>query len=194
MNPYEILEVNRNATDQEVKAAYNKLVKKYHPDAYNDNPLKDLAEEKLREVNEAYDMIMKERKGGTSSSYKSSSSGGGKIYMDVRTEIERGNIIGAEQLLRTKERTAEFYFLTSVIDFRKGNFNRGIDNLNQAIALDPTNVEYNQARNQVLNQGNAFNQYQGSPYAYQAGRSDQERQCCQCLGAYCCLDALCGAC
>ncbi len=59
MDPYKVLGVKRTATDEEIKAAYHELVKKYHPDKYVDNPLADLAEEKLREVNEAYDLLMK---------------------------------------------------------------------------------------------------------------------------------------
>ena len=63
MNPYEVLGVSENATDEEIKKAYKELVKKYHPDKYHNNPLADLAEEKLQEINEAYDMLMKGRGG-----------------------------------------------------------------------------------------------------------------------------------
>ena len=59
MNPYEVLGVKEGATEEEIKAAYKELVKKYHPDKYADNPLSDLAEEKMQEINEAYDMLMK---------------------------------------------------------------------------------------------------------------------------------------
>lgn len=61
MNPYEVLGVSENASEEEIKRAYKKLVKKYHPDRYQNNPLADLAEEKLQEVNEAYDMLMKKQ-------------------------------------------------------------------------------------------------------------------------------------
>ena len=80
MNPYEVLGVSENASDKEVRSAYLKLVKKYHPDRYQDNPLKNLADEKLKEINEAYDIITRERaqakSGGGSGSYSSSYSNG----------------------------------------------------------------------------------------------------------------------
>ena len=68
-NPYEILGVSRNASEAEIKEAYKKIVKKYHPDKYQDNPLGDLAEEKLQEINQAYDHIMNERQGKTNGPY-----------------------------------------------------------------------------------------------------------------------------
>lgn len=61
-NPYKILDIPETATDEEVKSAYRKLAKKYHPDKYVDSPLKDVADEKMKEINEAYDMIMDMRK------------------------------------------------------------------------------------------------------------------------------------
>ncbi|NLN66139.1 MAG: DnaJ domain-containing protein [Clostridiaceae bacterium] len=63
-NPYEVLGLKEGASAEEIKKAYRELVKKYHPDRYMDNPLSDLAEEKLREVNEAYDYLMKNGGGG----------------------------------------------------------------------------------------------------------------------------------
>ena len=74
-NPYKILDIPETATDEEVKSAYRKLAKKYHPDKYVDSPLKDVADEKMKEINEAYDMIMDMRKNKNSqnqSSYGSS--------------------------------------------------------------------------------------------------------------------------
>lgn len=58
---YEVLGVNQNSSEEEIKSAYKKLARKYHPDFYQNNPLADLAEEKLKEVNEAYDVLMKNK-------------------------------------------------------------------------------------------------------------------------------------
>ena len=63
-NPYEVLGVSPNASNDEVKRAYRELSRKYHPDSYVNNPLADLAEEKFKEVQEAYDQIMKQRESG----------------------------------------------------------------------------------------------------------------------------------
>ena len=63
-NPYEVLGVKPGASEAEIKAAYKELVKKYHPDKYVDNPLADLAEEKMQEINEAYDALMKRGSAG----------------------------------------------------------------------------------------------------------------------------------
>ena len=68
-DPYKILGVDPGATEEEIKSAYRQLVKKYHPDNYAGSPLADLANEKMQEINEAYDMVMKQRRGGTSGGY-----------------------------------------------------------------------------------------------------------------------------
>ena len=73
MDPYKVLGISSDATDEEVKKAYRELSRKYHPDANANNPLKDLAEEKFKEVQAAYKSIMD---GNTGSSYGGSSYGG----------------------------------------------------------------------------------------------------------------------
>ncbi|MCI6817773.1 MAG: DnaJ domain-containing protein [Eubacteriales bacterium] len=74
MDPYKVLGVSETASDEEVRSAYLKLVKQYHPDKYVNNPLADLATEKLKEINEAYDTITAQRAG------RKSGSGSGGSY------------------------------------------------------------------------------------------------------------------
>ena len=73
MNPYEVLGLKQGASQDEIKSAYRKLIKQYHPDQYIDNPLKDLAEQKMREINEAYDTLTKNNGNyGSSNNYSNS--------------------------------------------------------------------------------------------------------------------------
>ena len=66
-DPYTVLGVSRNAKEEEIKKAYKTLSRKYHPDANINNPNKDQAEEKFKEIQAAYQQIMKERTEGYSS-------------------------------------------------------------------------------------------------------------------------------
>ena len=68
-DPYSVLGVSESASDDEVKKAYRRLSRKYHPDANVNNPNKEAAEEKFKQVQLAYDEIMKIRSGGGSSYY-----------------------------------------------------------------------------------------------------------------------------
>ena len=74
MDPYKVLGISSDATDAEVKKAYRALAKKYHPDNYVNNPLADLAAEKMKQINEAYDEIQKQRAAGSSSGSSSDTS------------------------------------------------------------------------------------------------------------------------
>ncbi len=83
-DPYQVLGVSRDASEEEIKKAYKALSRRYHPDANINNPNKDQAEEMFKEIQQAYQQIMKERtegyryqgNGGYGSSYGSGTSGG----------------------------------------------------------------------------------------------------------------------
>ena len=76
-DPYKVLNIAPTASDDEVKRAYRELARKYHPDNYHDNPLADLAQEKMKEINEAYEQIQRQRKGGAASAYGARQQGNG---------------------------------------------------------------------------------------------------------------------
>lgn len=169
-DPYEVLGVSRNASSEEITKAYRELVKKYHPDKYQGNPLADLAQEKLQEINEAYDAITKgsssysgafggsysssnENTYGTYGSYSSSS----VYYNQVRSALNRNDIREAEQLLiNAPDRSAEWYYLSGVLSLRRGQISDGIQNLRQAVNMNPSNQEYQQAYAQVQNMGGFY--------------------------------------
>ena len=74
-DPYKVLGISPSATDDEVKKAYRDLSRKYHPDTYVNNPLSNLAEEKFKEVQEAYQQIM-DMRSGKNSGYQQGGQGG----------------------------------------------------------------------------------------------------------------------
>ena len=74
MNPYQVLGISPSASQEEIREAYMKLVKKYHPDRYQDSNLKKQAEDKMKQINAAYDMLTKKQSGSSSSSYGPGSS------------------------------------------------------------------------------------------------------------------------
>ncbi|HAH78806.1 MAG TPA: molecular chaperone DnaJ [Ruminococcaceae bacterium] len=160
-DPYKVLGVSPDATDAEVKAAYRKLAKKYHPDNYADSPLADLAGEKMKEINEAYDQVVHERKRGASAPpYGSSASGGygtsgSSDYMDVRELIMQGRVVDAEQILDgvpPERRNAEWFFLKGTVLYRRGWLEEAYGDLARACQMDPSNAEYRAAFAQVENQ------------------------------------------
>ena len=182
MNPYEILGVSRNATDEQIKEAYKELVKKYHPDRYQDNPLADLAEEKLQEINEAYDTIMNER--GQSGF---SNTGGSADYMQVRKNIDAGNIAAAETILNNaSDRSAEWYFLSGVIAHRKGWYDEALTKLQTACNMEPANMEYRRHLSSLRGQSG---QYRNT--AMGKGYGNNNDLCCQALQCYICADCCC---
>ncbi len=157
MDPYKVLGITPQTSDDDVKRAYRELARKYHPDNYVNNPLADLAEARMKEINEAYDMIMNERSGKTSSAsrgssysggYQQSSSAGNGIYRQIRSAITSGNLAMAEEMLsRCPSRDAEWYFLMGTVYFRKGWYDEAQRCYTQACAMDPSNMEYQSALN-----------------------------------------------
>jgi hypothetical protein len=190
-DPYAVLGVNAGASDDEIKRAYRELARKYHPDSYQDNPLADLAEEKMKEINEAYDAILKMRSGGSSShqSYQRQSSAhhpGAGPYQQVRQLIHAGNLDGAEQMLMGMEsKTGEWYFLSGSIAYRRGWLDEARQNYRIACQMAPNNLEYRQALN-MMQQGG---------YGYHSGNMNMvgcgDMDCCTSLLL---LNCLCGGC
>ena len=160
-DPYQVLGISESATDDEVKRAYRDLARKYHPDNYHDNPLADLAQEKMKEINAAYEEINKRRSGGGSrSSYtglwqQQSYSGGSSsssVLQQVRMAIQAGDLARAEALLNnTSDHGAEWNFLKGTICVRRGWIDEARRYYQNACQMSPGNREYRQALERLEN-------------------------------------------
>ena len=183
---YKVLGVSRYATDDEVKDAYRRLARKYHPDNYVNNPLSDLATEKMKEINEAYDEIQRQRKSGGSGygqqsyggGYQQSyggyqrnyggyqqSYGGSSQFADIRRLINLNRLGDAEELLdgiSASARSAEWNYLKGIVNYRKGWLDNAVTYLNTACAMEPSNMEYRQALNQLTQQQRGYAQAGGT--------------------------------
>lgn len=152
-NPYEVLGVDKNATEEEIKAAYKELARKYHPDNYADNPLSDLAEEKMKEINEAYDAIMaKKRSKGSNGSYANQQYSETGVYADVRRFINQNRLEEAQEILdgvNISERNAEWYFLNGSVLYRRGWYDDAYTSFSTACRMDPSNAEYRDTLNRI---------------------------------------------
>lgn len=203
-DPYKVLGVSRYASEDEIKAAYKALVKKYHPDQYQDNPLAEFAEEKMTEINAAYDAIIEERRSGRASySYSDNSydsgyssydgsgySDPGVDYMNIRRIISSGNITQADQMLDTvpvTSRNAEWYFLKGNIAYSRGWLDQAYNYFGEACRLDPGNSEYNAAFNRMNQQRGGY--MQGAPQYTTRGNGGSDA--CDCLSTLCLADCCC---
>ena len=176
-DPYQILGVSENASDEEIKKAYRELARKYHPDNYHDNPLADLAQEKMKEINAAYEQITKERASGKrgsgsgGASYGASGYGGyggyqgyggyggsqsysgqSSVLQQARIAINTGNISRAEALLANySDHNAEWNFLKGAVCYRRGWLDEALRYYRTACQMDPGNAEYRQALDYMEN-------------------------------------------
>jgi molecular chaperone DnaJ len=205
-DPYKILGVSRNASDDEIKRAYRELVKKYHPDKYAGNPLADLVEEKMKEINEAYETIERERRSGAQPDYNAfdqgyteggggtayqyanqSSTGASAMYNEIRLMINAGRYAEAKLRLDSVEesgRGAEWNFLYGCILLRRGAVFDAQKYIDRACYLDPVNAEYRAARERIRQSAAGYGGYrQASP----TGACDI---CSGLICADCCCEAM----
>ncbi|MBQ3865614.1 MAG: DnaJ domain-containing protein, partial [Clostridia bacterium] len=113
-DPYQVLGVSPDATDEEVKKAYRAMAKKYHPDNYANTEFADVANEKMKTINEAYDAILKERagRGRSGGAYGGPNDGGASRFPRVRELIRAGRYTEAEVMLdASSDGSAEWYYL-----------------------------------------------------------------------------------
>ncbi len=208
LDPYSVLGVSRDASMDEIKKAYRSLSRKYHPDANVNNPNKDQAEEKFKQVQQAYDQIVKEKERGSSSNSWSGEGYGydpyGRGYQSQANqrpiEIQAAmNYINAQHfqeamnvLNRMNERNGEWYYLHAIANAGLGNTASAMEDARYAMQLEPGNTQYQQLYQQ-LQSGGQWYQNMGTGYGYPRqgfdfGNCCWQYICCSCLcpGGCCC--------
>ena len=195
-DPYKVLGVSPDASDDEIKRAYRKLAKKYHPDV---NPGDQEAARKMQEINAAYEQIK------NPASYKqTSSSGYGNYggygqssddqYLHAATQyIMFGRYREAINLLQNiQNRNARWYYLSALANDGVGNQVTALEHIRRAVSMEPDNPEYLQALNAMENGGHAYRQQAGSFQGFGLRGSLWQLCLCWifqifcCRGIYCC--------
>lgn len=192
-DPYKVLGIDRSASDEEVKKAYRELARKYHPDNYANTPLSELADEKMKEINEAYESIQKMRKSASGGgSYYGDSEGGaagggyGSNFSSIRNYIAERNFYEADIQLGAVpagERNAEWYYLKGCVFSGRGWFFEAAKYFDTACRMDPSNDEYRAAAENIRNHTSTTTR-----------RGSGDDAVCNLCGGLLCADCCCECC
>lgn len=186
LDPYQTLGISRGASDEEIKKAYRNLSRKYHPDANINNPNKAEAEEKFKQVQQAYDQIMKEKEQGSCGyggygnygfgGYQSRQNSGSEYesymraaanYIQSRHFKEALNVLNSMQ-----ERNAMWYYYSAIANSGAGNNVMALSHAKQAASMEPSNYQYQQLVQQLEGGGMWYRDMQGPFREYSSGGSD----------------------
>lgn len=203
-NPYEVLGVSPNSSDEEIKKAYRKLSRMYHPDANVNNPNKAQAEEKFKEVQQAYDAIMNKKVGQGygpytgagyggfygSDAYGSSASYGGEeasYYVAAANFIRNYRYVEALRILeQIKQRDDKWYYLSAIAMAGMGNMATALEYARTALEMAPDNMEYRRLYSQLSSAGDWYRS-RGQYYGMSMGSAGS-----LCCNAICCARLCCG--
>ena len=199
-DPWKTLGVKQGSSDEEIKRAYHDLVKKYHPDRFQDAAAKELANEKLKEINQAYEEITS----GSGGAYGQSGGGAGfggdytasgsQQFSQVRSNLQMRRVDEAERTLdQMADRNAEWHFLRGVCYSFRGWYAMARENIAQAVNMEPGNPEYRNALDQLENSARGYQQNMG-PFAQGRGVGNQGCSLCDVCSCMLCSDCLCNSC
>lgn len=154
MDPYKVLGVSYSASDDEIKKAYRSLSRKYHPDANVGNPNQKEYEEKFKEVQQAYNMIMDQRQGKGQPQQSGSDDFWGFGQRQTETKDDQylrsaANYIqngyyreGLNVLEQVQDRRGQWYYYSAFANYKVGNNAIAIDHARTACAFEPDNFYY----------------------------------------------------
>lgn len=180
-DPYKILGIQRDATDEEIKRAYRNLSRKYHPDANVNNPNKAEAEERFKEVQQAYNQIIKEKEYGNTfqgnpfeeafggyygHSYSSHQNQDADYYRAAISYIQNGYYHEALNVLTNIEnRDGKWYYLSAIANNSLGNNVLALEHAKTAVEKEPYNQQY-QMLLRKLQMGESWYQTRQQPFEY----------------------------
>ena len=165
-DPYKVLGVSPDASDEEIKSAYRRLAKQYHPDR---NPGDAEAAKKMQQVNDAYDRIKnpekaRQNRGYGGYSHQSYEQPTGNQYAQAAYQYIRfGRYREALNVLNsTQERNARWYYLSALANDGLGNQVTALEHIRRAVSMEPDNREYLQTLEDIQNGGAAYRRQAGN--------------------------------
>lgn len=197
-DPYQILGVSRDATDEQIKQAYRQLAKKYHPDL---NPGDKEAARKMQEVNAAYEQIKDPDKGNTQQSwqqgygydpfggYGTSHSTEEDSYQKAAYQYLRAGRYqeALNALSNSQNRNARWYYLSALANHNLGNQVTAMEHIRKAVSMEPENMEYLQALRYMENGGMHYRQRTGDFRGFQMrGTPCTNLLLCWFVNVFCC--------
>ena len=194
----EILGLSQDAGEDDVKRAYKELALKYNADHYDAGPLRDEAEQKMNELNQAFDVLMSYLRTGTQPASSGPRADAPSPtpparYASIRQLINSGHIDEALTQLASipdGSNNAEWNFLMGSAYYYKGWLGEALRYFQEACRLDPANAEYRAALRNLTNREQG--DMPGTPYVQQDPGSAAIDCACNTCTLMCCLDMCCG--